>query len=284
VVGGEGEDPVVLGVAGDQLGQPEPVGLHEVDRVVGALLDREVVQLEAVGAVGAQHVLLGAVALDQHVARPPAHPGHDQVALLVAAAVGVLERVADDRDQVAGVRAVDLVQIGRHAAVGLVLVAGGLPVLLTGALLVAHRDLAAGLLAVDAGHDQDPVAGLRRVDRLLDVAVAAALQKLQPLLARARRLAPLARPDRLDALRGVALADHTAGALGPPLRHPADAAVGVVGRALGMAGGDGGERERRQQDHEHETGQGRHPSCDHPVNTCAESETGAARRLMLRRR
>ena len=65
VVGGEGEHAVVLAVRGDELAQAEAVGLDDVDVVERALLDPHVAQEEAVGAVGADDVLLEPVALDQ---------------------------------------------------------------------------------------------------------------------------------------------------------------------------------------------------------------------------
>ena len=105
---------------------------------------------------------------------------------MVALAVGIGERVADDRDQVARVGALDLVLERRHLRVAVVgrLEHGR-------ALGLVDRDLAAGLLLVDARHDLDAVVALGRVDRRLDVAEAALLERAQ---ADALRPAPVRGP------------------------------------------------------------------------------------------
>ena len=110
VVGGEGEEAVLARVARLDVLHPEAVGLEDVDVVEVRELDGEVLQVDAVGAVGADDVELRALAGDHDVVARAAHALDLEVALAVADAV-LVGPVADDRDQVLGVRALALVLV-----------------------------------------------------------------------------------------------------------------------------------------------------------------------------
>src|SRR5829696_6104152 len=98
-----------------------------------------------------------------------------------------------------------------------------------GAARIGVRDAPAGLLAVGAGQDEDAVSVAGRVHRLLDVAVAAAVEQAQVTAARPRI------PDAVeDPLLGVGLAHHVRRAGRPVLRNRAEAVVGEVRLALGV--------------------------------------------------
>ena len=243
VVGGERQEAVLTAPARDDVLHPEAVRLEHVDVVEVRELDGEVAQVDAVGAVRADHVQLLARAVDQDLTRPRAGALDLNVALDVAAAVAV-RAVADDRDQVLRVRALALVLVVRDphradaAEVGvlvlLVVVRAGL-----GGLLRAP----ARLLAVGAGEHEDPRAVARGVDRRLDVAEAAALEQRQVA---ALRFAGEQPP---DARTRVLLADDERGSARPVFGHGAQLVVGVVGQALGVSEGrrgrDGGHQGER---------------------------------------
>ena len=189
VVGGEGEEAVLARVARLDVLHPEAVGLEDVDVVEVRELDGEVLEVDAVGAVGADDVELRPLAGDQDVLARAAHALDLEVALAVADAV-LVGPVADDRDQVLGVRALALVLVvGDLGAAALAGHAGGEQraadlLVVVRAARVGLGSAPARLLPVDARHDADdrPVAG--RVHGGLDVAEVAAPELPQPRLAR----------------------------------------------------------------------------------------------------
>ena len=160
---------------------------------------------------------------------------------MVALAVRVGERVADDRDQVARVGALDLVLEVRHRRVAVV---GRLEH--RRALRLVDRDLAARLLAIEPRQDRDAVVGLGVVDRRLDVAEAALLvlpeaqEPLAPLL--------LALEDLLDEPLRVRLADDQRLLVVPAVAgHRALVRIGEERLALGVGEGRAGEERKRAQ-------------------------------------
>ena len=133
VVGGEREDAVLAAPARDDVSHPEAVRLEHVDVVEVRVLRRGSCAGTMPSARSARNTFsfapgLSAVAAadDLHVARPQPGALDLEVALVVAAAVGVAV-VADDRDQVLRVRAVALELVALGAGLlALVLVAPAL--------------------------------------------------------------------------------------------------------------------------------------------------------------
>ena len=189
--------------------------------------------------------LLEPVALDLDVLRLAAEALHQEVALVVALAVRVGERVAHDRDQVARVRALDLVLEVRHRRVAVV---GRLEH--RRALRLVDRDLAARLLAIEPRQDRDAVVALGVVDRGLDVAEAALLvlpEAQQPLAALL-----LALEDLLDEPLRVRLADDQRLLVVPAVAgHRALVRIGEERLALRVGEGRAGEeRKGAQKNHQ----------------------------------
>ncbi len=169
MVGGEGEDPVEVVAPGVDAVEGVAVGLVHVDGVLAEQLEGHVAQVEAVGPVG-----LDAVVLDPFAVLVEAAPQDDvlhagagaldlQVAqLVVAHDVRVGRVVAGDRHQVDDLAAADDQRVLHDAAV----VAPG----------AGRRP--GRLLAVGAGqHVHVGAPRLHRVDRRLDVAVGALRQQ-----------------------------------------------------------------------------------------------------------
>ena len=249
VVGREREEAVLARVARLDPLHREPVGLEDVDVVEVRELDREVAQVDAVGAVGADHVELRPLAGDQDVRAPAAHALDLDVALDVADPVGVVG-VADDRDQVLGVGALALVLVVRdlRAAVardaGLEQAAADLVVVVRAARVRLGLG-AARPLPVDARHDADDRPVARAVDRALDVAEAAVLQLAQPQAALALELRLLAGERPLDQPLRARLADgQDLVRGGAELRHLADAAVREERRPLRVRRRGAGQRQQ----------------------------------------
>ena len=107
--------------------------------------EHQVLDVDAVGAVGADDVQLRALAVDHDVLRLTARALDLDVALGVADPVAV--RVAEDRDQVLRVRALAVLLVGERV----------LPVLgaLVDVLAAGRRRAAARQLLVDARHHED---------------------------------------------------------------------------------------------------------------------------------
>ena len=190
--------------------------------------DREVLQVDAVGAICPDHVQLALRARDDHVVGGVARALDLEVALHVADPVAV--RVPEDRDQVLRVRALAVLVVGQRARV---LVRG----------LAAGRRGAVPVLEVLARHHHDALTGpAPLVDRGLDAAVPTAGQ--QRLV-----VAPQFARQLLDQPAGLGLADNDAWPVGPVFGERAQVRVGEERRALGMRAGTCRHRERDQRHH-----------------------------------
>tara|TARA_Y100000815_G_scaffold265730_1_gene282990 strand:+ start:849 stop:1457 length:609 start_codon:yes stop_codon:yes gene_type:complete len=201
VVGGEGQHAVELVVGALEAVEHVAVGLVDVEGVLAEQRRLHVGEVEAVGTVGLEAVVLDPVAvlaepaLERHVRRLGAGAEHLQVAeLVVALDVGVVGVVAGDGHEVDDLAAGDDEVVLDDASV----------------VLLGARRVPAGLLPVDAGQHVDVGALLaHRVHGRLHVAVLALLQQLHVELAQllARQL--------LDPLLGVGFTDddHVGGLL-----------------------------------------------------------------------
>ena len=235
VVRRERQEAVLAAPARDDVLHPEAVRLEDVDVVEVRELNREVPQVDAVGAVRPDHVELLARPVDQHLARLGAGALDLKVALEVAATVRV-RPVADDRDQVLRVGALALVLVVRYAHRPDPLEVRVLVLLVVaGARLGRLGHLPALLLAVDPGEHEDARAVVRGVHGSLDVLEPAPLQQSE--------IPPLRLPGQLlsDPRAGVGLADDQRWTRALVLGHGAELVVRVVGEPLGVTVGGTGD-------------------------------------------